>query len=239
MSRMQIHTADLNEPPYKQARKERLQDLGNRRMGEMAMQTDLTRKRYNRLASVYDFLEAPMESLRFGRWRRRLREKITDPSVLEIGVGTGKNLPYYPPHVSITAIDLSPRMLAKAKKAAAVLNADVDLQEMDVQQLPFSDHSFDTVFATFVFCSVPGPVQGLEELRRVCKPDGKPLLLEHMRPGNFFLRVFFDMLNPLVVRMMGANINRRTMKNIRKAGWRVQVEEHLSLDVVRWIEAVP
>ena len=199
----------------------------------------MTRKRYIRLAFFYDFLEAPLERLRFGMWRYRLREKIEGPSVLEVGVGTGKNLTYYPPDVSITGIDLSPRMLAKAKKKAAILNLDSDLKEMDVQQLTFPDHSFDTVFATFVFCSVPSPSQGFEELRRVCKPDGRLLLLEHMRPGNFFLGMLFDMLNPFVVRMMGANINRRTMRNIRKAGWRVQVEEHLSLDVVRWIEAVP
>ncbi len=208
-------------------------------MVEKPRQTDLTRKRYNRLAFFYDFLEAPMERLRFGMWRCRLREKIAGPRVLEVGVGTGKNLTYYPPDVSITGIDLSPRMLVKAKKKAAILNLDMNLDEMDVQELTFPDHSFDIVFATFVFCSVPSPVNGLEELRRVCKPDGKLLLLEHMRPGNFFLRVIFDMLNPLVVRMMGANINRHTMRNIRKAGWRVQVEEHLSLDIVRWIEAVP
>ena len=202
-------------------------------------QTDLTRKRYNRLAFLYDFLEAPMERLRFGLWRSRLRERIEGPRVLEVGVGTGKNLTYYPPGVSITGIDLSPRMLEKANRKATILKLDSDLKEMDVQQLAFPDHSFDTVFATFVFCSVPNPLQGLKELRRVCKQDGKLLLLEHMRPGNYFLGMLFDMLNPFVVRMMGANINRRTMTSIRKAGWHVQVEERLSLDIVRWIEAVP
>ena len=201
-------------------------------------QTDLTRKRYNRLAFLYDFLEAPMERLRFGLWRSRLRERIEGPRVLEVGVGTGKNLTYYPPGVSITGIDLSPRMLEKANRKATILNLDSDVKEMDVQQLAFPDHSFDTVFATFVFCSVPNPLQGLKELRRVCKQDGKLLLLEHMRPGNYFLGMLFDVLNPFVVRMMGANINRRTMVSIREAGWRVQVEEHLSLDIVRWIEAV-
>jgi ubiquinone/menaquinone biosynthesis C-methylase UbiE len=208
-------------------------------MVEKPRQTNLTRKRYNRLAFLYDFLEAPLEWLRFGKWRCRLGDEIAGPSVLEVGVRTGKNLTYYPPDVSITGIDLSPRMLEKAKTKAAVLNLDSDLKEMDVQQLTFPDHSFDTVFATFVFCSVPNPSLGFMELRRVCKRDGKSLLLEHMRPGNFLLGMLFDVFNPLVVRMMGANINRRTMRNIRKAGWRVQVEEHLSLDIVRWIEAIP
>ena len=110
---------------------------------------------------------------------------------------------------------------------------------MDVQHLDFADHSFDTVFATFVFCSVPDPVMGLRELRRVCKPEGSLLLLEHMRPRHPVRGFLFDLLNPMVVRMMGANINRNTIDNIRQAGWQIKVEESLSSDIVKWIEAVP
>ena len=115
----------------------------------------------------------------------------------------------------------------------------VDLAEMDVQDLAFPDQSFDTVLATFVFCSVPDPVRGLRELRRVCRPSGELFLLEHMRPTNSILGALFDLLNPLVVRMMGANINRRTIENIRHAGWEVVVEENLFSDMVKWIEAEP
>ena len=160
-------------------------------------------------------------------------------SVLEVGVGTGKNFPYYPYGVKVVGIDLSPRMLARARRKALKLDRSVDLREMDVQSLEFPDHCFDTVFATFVFCSVPDPLDGLRELRRVCKPNGRLLLLEHMRPENVLLGLIFDALNPMVVRMMGANINRRTMDNIRSAGWNVRIEENLSSDIVRWIEAVP
>jgi phosphatidylethanolamine/phosphatidyl-N-methylethanolamine N-methyltransferase len=198
-----------------------------------------TQRRYDRLAFAYDIMEAPLERFRFAGWRQRLRNRIKGPAALEVGVGTGKNFPYYPSGVQIVGVDLSPRMLANARRKASNRDLSVDLREMDVQNLDFPDHRFDTVFATFVFCSVPDPVDGLRELRRVCTPTGRLLLLEHMRPENVVLGLIFDALNPMVVRMMGANINRRTMDNIRSAGWNVRIEEKLSSDIVRWIEAVP
>lgn len=198
-----------------------------------------TQRRYDHLAFAYDIMEAPLERFRFAVWRQRLRNRITGPTALEVGVGTGKNFPYYPSGVQIVGVDLSPRMLMHARRKASNRDLSVELHEMDVQNLDFPDHSFDTVFATFVFCSVPEPVDGLRELRRVCRPSGRLLLLEHMRPENFVLGLIFDIFNPMVVRMMGANINRRTMDNIRSAGWTVRIEENLSSDIVRWIEAVP
>lgn len=200
---------------------------------------DITKKRYDRLAFWYDFLEAPMERFGFAVWRPKVFDRIRGQRILEVGVGTGKNLPYYPQGLSMDAIDISPRMLDRARKKLSVLNISVSLQEMDVQELAFPDQVFDTIFATFVFCSVPDPVKGLKELRRVCKKNGKLLLLEHMRPGNPILEFIFDRLNPLIVRMMGANINRKTMANIRASGWRIRSEERLLSDIVRFIEAEP
>ncbi len=205
----------------------------------MASPTHRTRRRYDRLARFYDCFEAPLERRRFAAWRTRLRERITGPRALEAGVGTGKNLPYYPPGVQVTAIDLSPRMLARARARAEQSALEVEFHEMDVQHLDFPDHSFDTVFATFVFCSVPDPILGLKELKRVVKPGGRLLLLEHMRPDNWFAGLWFDLLNPMVVRMMGANINRRTRDNVRRAGWRLEEADRMLGSLVWWLEAVP
>lgn len=199
----------------------------------------LTIKRYNRLSFIYDCLEAPLEYLRFTSWRKRLKDRITGQRALEVGVGTGKNLSYYPKKTEITAIDFSSGMLTRARKKASKQKVSVVLIEMDVQRLDFPDNFFDTIFATFVFCSVPDPVAGLKELNRVCKPDGNLILIEHVRPENVILGFLFDVLNPLVVRMMGANINRRTLENIVKAGWNVRSKEKLHSDIVWWVEAEP
>jgi ubiquinone/menaquinone biosynthesis C-methylase UbiE len=199
----------------------------------------VTRKRYDRMARLYDILEWPIERFRFASWRARLKNCVNGSHALEVGVGTGKNLPYYPQDLNITAIDLSPRMLARAHVKAEKIGSEVELLEMNVQHLDFPDHYFDTIFATFVFCSVPDPVVGLHELRRVCKPDGHLFLMEHVRPGNAVLGGIFDFFNPVVVRMVGANINRRTLDNVQLAGWRIQMAEPLASDIVQWIEAVP
>jgi ubiquinone/menaquinone biosynthesis C-methylase UbiE len=204
-------------------------------------QDDATRKRYNRLSFIYNLIETPMEYFISKRSRIRLENKIKDQEgqVLEVGVGTGKNIPYYPPGIKITAIDFSPKMLKRARKKSIKLGSHVNLLEMDVQDLAFPNDHFDKVFATFVFCSVPDPVKGLKELKRVCKPNGKLILLEHMRPENPVLGFIFDVLNPVVVRIFGANINRRTKDNIISAGWNITFEENLVSDIVRWVEAEP
>lgn len=201
--------------------------------------TEVIRRRYNRLAFFYNLMEWPFETLRFEGWRSRLRDRIAGPRVLEVEVGTGKNMPFYPSEVSVTAIDFSPNMLVLAQHNAKRLNLSVNLLPMDVQRLNFPDAFFDTVFATFVFCSVPDSMQGFCELRRVLKPDGRLLLLEHMRPENPVLGMLFDFMNPLTVRITGANINRRTLETLTRAGWHLQSVENLSSDIIRWIEALP
>lgn len=147
--------------------------------------TETTRQRYQRLSSVYDLMEGIAER-RYHPWREKLWSIVPGLHVLEVGVGTGKNIPYYPAGISIMAIDLTPGMLrhAQDRVGSLKLQSKVELRLGDVQQLDFPMAAFDSAIATFVFCSVPDPVLGLRELRRVVKPGGYIFLLEHMRSPN-------------------------------------------------------
>jgi len=206
--------------------------------------TALTRARYQRLSAVYDLMEG-MAEVRYRPWRGKLwalaacapHSGVEGPRVLEVGVGTGKNVPYWPKGAPVTGIDLTPGMLAIARRRAKELGLAADLRLGDAQALEFPDASFDTAVATFVFCSVPDPVLGLRELARVVRPGGQVFLLEHMRSANSILGALMDMLNPLVVRMMGANINRRTVENVRAAGLHVESVEELRRGIFKLIAA--
>lgn len=195
---------------------------------------DKIRTRYDRVSGVYDFFEQPMELMALRRYRLEIMKDVTG-KVLEVGVGTGKNIPYYPEGITITAIDFSSKMLERARDKAEKLNRSVDFHIMDVQNMDFPDDTFDYVFTTCVFCSVPDPVQGLKEIRRVCKPDGEIIMLEHVRSEKKVIGAFMDLINPIIVNLYGANINRRTVDNIKEAGF-INVEEiDLMGDVVKKI----
>ncbi len=201
--------------------------------------TAITRKRYDRIAPLYDLMEAFVERSRFSAWRERLWSQVRGERILEVGVGTGKNMPYYPPGARVTAIDLSERMLERARRRAEKLGLRVELCPMDAQHLTFPDNTFDAAVATFVFCSVPDPVQGLRELGRVVKPGGDIWLLEHVRIDRPVIGTLMDVLNPVVVRIVGANINRRTVENVRRAGLEIVSVDNLSGDLVKLIHARP
>lgn len=189
-------------------------------------ETNRTRARYQRIAHLYDALELLAER-RYAVWRPYLWSLVKGPMVLEVGVGTGKNIPFYPANLDITAIDLTPGMLDRARALATKTEADVKLQLGDVQSLDFPDETFDEVVATFVFCSVPDPVLGFNEIVRVLKPNGRLLLLEHVRSANPVVGKLMDLLDPIMVRLMGPHINRRTVANIQQSQLQVERVEDM------------
>ena len=192
-------------------------------------------RRWNRQARLYDRLTAPMERmLGFARARAWIFERVAKGRVLDVGAGTGKNLAYYPEGAVIVATDVSPGMLGRAATKAAGRPMAGRLVVADAEDLPFKDGSFDAVVATCVFCTVPDPLRGLREVRRVLRHGGQVVLLEHMRPGGLLGRLF-DLLDPIASRLMGPHINRRTPENIRKAGLVVVEEQGVFSD---WIKVL-
>jgi ubiquinone/menaquinone biosynthesis C-methylase UbiE len=199
--------------------------------------TEAARRRYNRIAPIYDLMESIVERSRYSRWRQVLWSKVEGKDILEVGVGTGKNFPYYPENADITAIDFSEKMLSRAKEKAQKQELKVHLFQMDVQNLEFEDNTFDTVVSSFVFCSVPDPVRGLMEVERVCRPGGKVVLLEHVLSANRILAWVMNLANPLVVHIIGANINRRTVENVANSGLKVEKVTDLAAGIFKLIEA--
>jgi phosphatidylethanolamine/phosphatidyl-N-methylethanolamine N-methyltransferase len=199
--------------------------------------TEATRRRYQRIAPLYNIMEILPER-HYGPWRERLWSMVEGTHILEVGVGTGKNMEHYPPGKVVTAIDLTPGMLERARQFAQKRNQEVDLHLMDVQNLAFPASSFDTVVATCVFCSVPDPLLGLKEVLRVTKPGGRVLLLEHVRSEKRLFGALMDILNPIVLEMMGPNINRRTVENVRSSGLKIERVENIGMaDIFKFIIA--
>lgn len=204
----------------------------------MSASGDDIRRRYDRLAPWFDSLEGFLEGLIFRRLRKKLWSQVKGEHILEVGVGTGKNFSFYPAQARMTAIDFSPKMLAQAQRKRARKQMDVHLELMDVQRLYFADNSFDTVVASFVFCSVPRPSKGLKEIYRVLKPGGQLILLEHVLSSNKVMAAVMNVLNPLFVRIFGANINRDTVKNVQACPFRNVYIDPASSDMIKLIRAV-
>jgi len=204
----------------------------------MEAENEKTKRRYDRIAPFFDSLEGFLEGLFFSDWRKTIWAKAQGEHILEVGVGTGKNFPYYPENTRITALDFSEKMLQRAKKKQQRGSIAVELELMDVQSLCYADNSFDTVIATFVFCSVPQPTKGLQELYRVCKPGGQVLLLEHVLSAKPMMARMMNLMNPLIASVFGANINRQTVKSVQSCGFQKVLLDPASRDMVKLIQAI-
>lgn len=194
-----------------------------------------TQKKWDSAAVSYDFMGSFGEERRWRPHKTRLYSTM-DGKILFVAVGTGLDILSFPPGKDITGIDISPKMLEKAAPRVAAYPGDMTAQQMDVHQMTFPDDTFDQIYTSCTFCSVPDPVRGLMALRRVLKPGGKLRMFEHTGSRLFPFGAMLNIMNPLM-RKLGPEVNRDTVANVRAAGFQVDKVTNIFLDVVKTIEA--
>ncbi|HEY0048798.1 MAG TPA: methyltransferase domain-containing protein [Pyrinomonadaceae bacterium] len=186
---------------------------------------------YDKLAKNYDKVFAPFEKRFVSEWRRETLSHLpADSRILEIGAGTGLNFKFYPPCLQAVASEISFKMLEFAGQKTKTIK----LVQANAERLPFAANTFDAAFATLVFCSIPKPENAFAELRRIVKPKGKIVLLEHVRPSNP-LGAAFDFLNVFTVALIEDHFNRRTAEIAEKAGLRILEVKRKAFGIINLI----
>ncbi|MDQ2855745.1 MAG: methyltransferase domain-containing protein [Acidobacteriota bacterium] len=193
----------------------------------------MTRAVYDDLAPRYEAAMRPLERWFLTRWRAETLKHLPEKGrILEVGAGTGLNFRFYPREAHCVASDLSCEMLRIAVRKPNP-NGLVLVQN-EAETLPFKDGSFEAGLATLVFCSVASPQAAFAELRRVIKPGGTIVLLEHVRPPGL-LGPLFDLLSCVTAKLCSDHVNRRTADNARAAGLRVELLEPRFLGIFNLI----
>lgn len=196
---------------------------------------DRVRAIYDRQAASYDAVGGAgrLETMRANLFGR------AHGDVLELGVGTGATLAHYQNLRSLTGLDLSEKMLEKARARAVNLGFPVELRQADFQTLPFGDASFDTVSSSLGLCGIPDPALLFSEIRRVLRPSGRLLALEHIRPPNAILGIITDAINPVWDRIVGCHVNRPTLVLLERSGFKLTVLERQVLGALVSVIAEP
>ena len=186
---------------------------------------------YDKFAKGYDKALAPFEKRFLSRWRKETLSFLPENArLLEIGAGTGANFEFYPRSKHAVASEISVKMI----ELAAQKTNEIRLVQANAETLPFAANSFDAAFATLVFCSIPSPEKAFAELKRVVKPDGKIILLEHVRPKGF-PGYAFDFLNIFTVALVEDHFNRQTAKLAANAGLKILEVKQKALGIVNLI----
>jgi ubiquinone/menaquinone biosynthesis C-methylase UbiE len=193
-----------------------------------------TQHKWDFSSGFYDLLANGAER-RWAPWKQELFANM-DGKILFVAAGTGLDFQFFPPGKDIVAIDISPSMIAKARKRARNYAGSLDLRVMDVHEMSFPEHSFDQAVTSCTFCSVPDPVAGLKALRRVLKPNGMLYMFEHTGSRVFPFNLMLNVMTP-IWKPIGPEMNRDTTGNVTKAGFEIQQINNIYLDVVKTISA--
>lgn len=200
--------------------------------------TDLaTQKKWDKAAPTFDVMAGKGPEERWAPFKQSLFSDMGEGKILFLALGTGLDVPAFPPGKDITAIDISPKMLEYAAERVQAYDGHLNARVMDVNELEFPDESFDQVFTSCTFCSVPRPIDGLRQLHRVLKADGTLHMFEHTGSRYFPFNLMLNIMTPLTSKV-GPAMNRRTTDNVKAAGFTITSVNNVFLDVVKVIKAV-
>lgn len=194
------------------------------------------RRVWEAMAPRYDRDIRFFEKVQFGGGREWVCSRATG-EVLEVAIGTGRNLPFYPAEVTVTGVDLSPAMLDIARTRAAELGREVKLREADAEDLPFADGSFDTVVCTLSLCTIPDHARAIAEMARVLRPGGRLLLLDHIGSRWWPVWAVQRLIDVLTVRTAGEYQTRRPAPMLAAAGLQIVESQQLKLGTVERVHA--
>lgn len=203
------------------------------------MMNDLqsNQRKWDRLASRFDVMAGDGGEKRWRKAKQYLFSAMGEGDILFMALGTGQDISTFPSGKTLHAIDVSEKMLSIAAPRVAAYDGTIHAQQMDVHQPGFEPQSFDQVFTSCTFCSVPRPVDGLKQVFNLLRPGGELLMFEHTMshyfPFNMMLRAM-----TLLTNKIGPDMDRDTVANVKAAGFDVVAVENVYLDVVKIIRAV-
>ncbi|AXH93650.1 class I SAM-dependent methyltransferase [Micromonospora aurantiaca] len=194
------------------------------------------RRVWDRHAAGYDRQMAFIER-RFLRDTREWICRQATGATLEVAIGTGRNLPYYPDSVRITGVELSPRMLEIAGRRATELGREVDLRPGTAHDLDFPDAAFDTVVCTLSLCAIPDDHRAVEEMIRVLRPGGLLLLADHVVGANRPVRAIQRLIELVSVPAAGEHFRRRPIRDVAAAGLHIEQHQRFAAGVIERLAA--
>ena len=196
-----------------------------------------TQDKWNKAASTFDLMSGNGELKRWLPFKTRLFSQMQPGKILFAALGTGLDIPSFPPGMSITAIDISPEMLKRAQPRIDNYQGEIQAEIVDIHEMPYPEDHFDQVFTSCTFCSVPDPVAALRSLNRVLKPGGRLYMFEHTGSRYFPFKYMMDFMT-IITRKIGPELNRTTVGNVKAAGFEVTEVNNLFLDIVKTISAL-
>lgn len=196
---------------------------------DVQAQNDKVQRSWAKQAPRYDKSIGFFERRVFGQSHRPWACHKATGKTLEVAVGTALNLPHYPDDVELTGIDLTPEMLEIAKQRSLDVGREIELRQADAHALPFEDESFDTVLSTYSLCNIPDPQRAVNEMKRVLKPGGKLILVDHIRAARRPVLWIQKAIEFFSVRLEGEHVTRRPADQVEAAGFDIVERERLAV----------